>query len=201
MLYKLTISDKDIQPQAFLDLASLQKLEKDLEVLLAKNLLEVLFEDARLMPIFQERALQPEADLYALDRAGDLVIFELKKGLAGPEAMHQALRYGQDAGQWTFDKLEKKYRTYSGNPSASLCDAHKEAFDLERPLLPIEFNKKQHFQIVGHAANDRLIEAVDYWRRQVYLSISYLTVSTTSMGSITLNFSHAPMIVTRIHLR
>jgi len=32
------------------------------------------------MPIFQERQLQPEADIYALNREGDLVIFELKRG-------------------------------------------------------------------------------------------------------------------------
>jgi hypothetical protein len=34
MLYNLNISDKEISPHAFLDLASLQKLEKDLEELL-----------------------------------------------------------------------------------------------------------------------------------------------------------------------
>ncbi len=60
------------------------------------------------MPIFQERPIQPEADLYALGRAGDLVIFELKRGFAGSDAMLQALRYGQTAGQWTYDQLETK---------------------------------------------------------------------------------------------
>src|SRR4029077_14994017 len=110
---------------------------------LAENLLNVLFEDAALMPIFQERPLQAEADLYALDRAGQLVIFELKVGATGSDAMLQALRYGQTAGQWTYNVLEEKYNTYIGNESLALSEEHKEAFQLERALTPPEFNARQ----------------------------------------------------------
>jgi hypothetical protein len=169
MLYKLKIVDggaNELEPLPFLDFADLGKIEKDLEVLLATHLLDVLFEDAALMPIFQERVMQAEADLYALNRAGNLVIFELKRGFAGSDAMLQALRYAQDAGQWTFNSLEEKYRIYCGDNSVSLAEAHREAFNLERPLLPAEFNKGQQFVIVGNAANDSLIKAVDYWKRQ-----------------------------------
>jgi hypothetical protein len=45
---------------------ALGKLEKDLEIILAKHLLDVLFEDAALMPIFQERAAIPADDLCIL---------------------------------------------------------------------------------------------------------------------------------------
>jgi hypothetical protein len=69
-----------------------------------------------------------------------LVIFELKRGVTGADAMLQALRYAQDAGQWTFNALEEKYKTYTGNTSISLVDAHREAFNLERSKLPSEFN-------------------------------------------------------------
>ncbi len=169
MLYKLTLADdqsKDLEPLPFLDFAELGKIEKDLEVLLATYLLDVLFEDAALMPIFQERQMQPEADLYALNRSGDLVIFELKRGFAGADAMLQALRYAQDAGQWTFSILQQKYRTYCGIEAASLADAHGEAFNLERPLLPSEFNTRQQLIIVGNAANNALINAVEYWKQR-----------------------------------
>lgn len=54
-----------------------------MEDLLAQNLWDVLFEDSQLMPIFQERLWQPEADIYALNEQGDLVIFELKRANAG----------------------------------------------------------------------------------------------------------------------
>lgn len=184
MLFKLTIEGngtKDLEPLPFLDFANLGKIEKDLEKLLAKHLLDVLFEDAALMPIFQERPMQAEADLYALNRAGDLVIFELKRGLTGADAMLQALRYAQDAGQWTFNSLEEKYKSYTGNASISLVDAHREAFNLERAILPSEFNTKQHFIIIGNAANDDLIDAVDYWKKKG-LSVDFLPYRIYSIG-------------------
>jgi hypothetical protein len=125
------------------------------------------------MPIFQERQMQREADLYALNRSGDLKIFELKRGFAGADAMLQALRNAQDAGQWTFSILQEKYRTYCGIDTASLADAHRDAFNRERPLLPSEFNTRQHLVIVGNAANESLINAVDYWKQRG-LSVDFL---------------------------
>jgi hypothetical protein len=67
LLFKLTSNSGDIdeiEPVAFKDFASFGKLEKDLEELIAASILGVLFEDARLMPIFQERQYQAEADIY-----------------------------------------------------------------------------------------------------------------------------------------
>jgi RecB family endonuclease NucS len=66
--------------------------EKELEDLIAQNLCDVLFESDDLMPIFQERVWQPEADIYALNEQGDLFIFELKRDEVGDGAVHQALR-------------------------------------------------------------------------------------------------------------
>lgn len=168
MLYKLTTGtgSRDLEALPFLDFADLGKIEKDLENLMAAHLLDILFEDAALMPIFQERPMQAEADLYALNQKGDLVIFELKRGFAGADAMLQALRYSQNAGQWSFNTLEDKFRTFCKDSQASLADAHREAFNLERPLLPSEFNTIQKLMIVGNAGNDSLIQAVDYWKQQ-----------------------------------
>jgi hypothetical protein len=186
MLYKLSdvSGKKSLNALSFLDYGDLQKLEKDLEILIAENLLEVLFEDAVLMPIFQERQFQPEADLYALNQYGDLIIFELKRSVVGEEAMHQILWYAQQAGQWTFDQLNEKYETYSstkGNQGKSLQEAHQDAFQLERPLLPSQFNAKQHLLVIGSAANDSLINAVDYWKRQG-LSVNFVPYRVYEIG-------------------
>src|SRR5215210_6555664 len=104
-----------------------------------------------LMPIFRERQYQSEADLYALNQEGDLVIFELKRGTVGKEAVHQLLRYAQDAGQWTFKELERRFATYSGDLESgeeALATAHREAFQLEQALQPSEFNRHQHLWLV-----------------------------------------------------
>jgi hypothetical protein len=175
MLYKLgSTSDKfdRLEPVAFKDFSSFGNLEKDLEQLIASSILDILFEDSSLMPIFQERQYQAEADIYALNEKGELIIFELKRGAAGEGAVHQALRYAQDAGQWSFATLQFKYQQYTGSTS-DLNLAHKEAFNLEHLLDAKELNKKQHLIIIGSAADDSLINSVDYWKRQG-ISIQFL---------------------------
>lgn len=176
MLYKLeqdSYKISGIEPVEFKDLSSFGKLEKDLENLIADNILDLLFEDAKLMPVFQERSYQAEADIYALNELGELVIFELKRSAADYSAVQQALRYAEDAGQWTYQKLESKFRQYVKDETKSLVDAHKEAFELELNLEPKEFNQKQHLIIIGSAADESLISSVDYWRKNG-LSIEFL---------------------------
>jgi hypothetical protein len=171
MLYLLSQSNEGLgtlKPLEFLGASDLERKEKDVENLLAAHLLD-LYEGARLLPIFQERQGQPEADLYAIDQDGDLVIFELKRGIAGEDAVLQAIRYSQHAGRWVYSKLNGQYKDYlrsRGHDEVELCDAHKEAFQLDRPLDQTNFNRRQHLYIVGNAANDALIDAIDYWKTQ-----------------------------------
>jgi hypothetical protein len=187
MLYKLE-RDGDglgtLDPLPFLDAADLQRREKHVENLLAEHLLDVLFEDAALLPIFQERSLQAEADLYALTRNGDMIIFELKRGVAGEDAILQAIGYAQQAGRWPFSELQRRYRKYlerTGMKSVPLQDAHKEAFQLEQPLLPTEFNRRQTIFVVGSAANESLVSAIDYWKGQG-LSVEFLPYRIYNIG-------------------
>lgn len=100
MLYNLTLgkdSGGTLTPVQFSGLGAHRRIEKDLEALLDAHLLDVLFEEAPLFPVFRERQRQAEADIYALNADADLVIFELKRGGVGAEAVHQLLRYVQDA--------------------------------------------------------------------------------------------------------
>ncbi len=168
MLYKIGSTEgkfERLEPVAFKDFSNFGKLEKDLEKLIASSILDVLFEDASLMPIFQERQYQSEADIYALNEKGDLIIFELKRSEAGEDAVHQTLKYAQEAGQWTYFTLQDKYQTYTGT-NTDLRLAHQEAFNLKNPLDIKELNKKQHLIIIGNAADDKLIKAVDHWKHQ-----------------------------------
>ncbi|MBC8556008.1 MAG: hypothetical protein H8D23_40865 [Candidatus Brocadiales bacterium] len=183
MLYKLGSSNgkfDKIELVAFKDFASFGNLEKDLEELIAKNILDILFEDSSLMPIFQERQYQAEADIYALNGKGELIIFELKRDSAGEGAVQQALRYAQDAGQWRYSKLQEKYQKYTGT-KVELTQAHQEAFKLEHALDEKEVNNKQHLLVIGSAADDSLINAVDYWKRQG-ISIEFLPYRIYEIG-------------------
>jgi hypothetical protein len=175
MLYKLETENdavNAIEPLDFKDFASFGKLEKDLENLIANNILDLLFEDSKLMPVFQERQYQAEADIYALNEKGELIIFELKRSSADDGAVQQALRYAQYAGQWSYKKLEDKFQQYTGE-NHSLVAAHREAFCLEHELAPKEVNQRQHLLIIGSAADETLIASVDYWKKNG-VSIDFL---------------------------
>jgi hypothetical protein len=188
MLYRLSPSAGELgklEPLPFLDAGDLQQREKDLENLLASHLLDVLFEDAPLLALFQERQFQDEADLYAANRNGDLVIFELKRGVAGEDAVLQAIGYAQRAGRWIFSELQRRYDVYlekKGEKRLDLRQAHRDAFQLENPLEESSFNRRQHLYIVGSAANDRLIEAIDYWKNQG-LSVEFLPYRIYEIGN------------------
>jgi hypothetical protein len=168
MLYRLSPSNQGLgalEPLPFLDASDLQRTEKDLENLLATHLLDVLFEGAPLLPIFQERQLQSEADVYAINCDGDLLIFELKRGVAGEDAVLQAIGYAQRAGRWVYSERDRRYKDYfehGGFSPVELRDAHKDAFQLDASLEPTNFNRRQHLYVVGNAANEALIDAVDY---------------------------------------
>lgn len=175
MLYRIDSSNGKfdrLEPITFKDSSSFGNNEKDLENLIANSLLDVLFEESSLMPIFQERKRQAEADIYALNEKGELTIFELKRGSAGEGAVHQVLRYAQDAGQWSYSKLQAKYQKYLNTP-AELNKAHQEAFNLEHALDAKELNAKQHLIVIGSAADESLINAVGYWKKQG-VSIDFL---------------------------
>ena len=131
-----------------------------------------------------KRQRQAEADLYALTARGDVVIFELKRGVAGADAVLQVIRYAQEAGRWTFSDLQQRYSSYlqsRGLKEGALQDAHKEAFQLEHALLPSEFNRCQQLYVVGSAANEDLIGAVEYWKSQG-LSIEFVPYRIYQIG-------------------
>jgi hypothetical protein len=172
MLYKLSKSAQvfdAIDPLPF----SGVPLEKELEDLLAQNLWDVLFEGSQLMPIRQERSWQPEADIYALNEEGDLVIFELKRAHADGGAVHQALRYCEKAGRYNYEKLEGMLRSYLKVREVNLQQEHQIGFDLEHPLDRSAFNRKQHLIIVGSAGDAELIRNVEYWKSKG-ISISFI---------------------------
>lgn len=179
MLYKINKHDEDqtrLIPQPFRGLA----LEKDLENILAANLWQML-EGNQMLPIFQERRWQPEADIYALKQNGDLVIFELKRDHAGEGAVHQALRYCEKAAQLHYHDLQRMYADYTGNPEVDLQEEHQAMFDLEHKLDQTSFNRHQHLMVVGSAGDENLARNVNYWKSKG-LTIDFIPYRVYEIG-------------------
>ena len=161
--------DNELKPIKYYDYADLNGKEKDLENLLANNLSDLYTEDDQLMPIFQERQWQEEPDLLALDRDGNLIIFELKRGAVQEDTTIQVMRYAQSYGQKKYNQLNKLYNKYvekrnPGPVNLSLIEDHAKAFELETPLKEKAFNLKQKMLIVGNSSDVSLIKAVNYWK-------------------------------------
>ena len=170
MLYVLNkISGKyEMKSVPFHDFSRYGALEKHLEDMLAEHMMDVVFEKCPLMPIFQERQQQPEADIYAINDKGEMFIFELKRGGAGEDAVLQAIRYMQSAGQWTYKDLDYRYKIYCENKKIAyqpLSVAHKAAFNLDEEVGKNVFNHTQTIMIVANAADDDLINAIELWKR------------------------------------
>jgi len=168
MLFKLANDLSELLPLAFSDFTRFQKREKHLEELLSGHLFDVLFEGAPLLAFHQERSYQPEGDIYSLNCAGELVIFELKVATASDDALDQLFRYAQRAGQWQYPEIDRKFRAYPKQTygNCDIAKAHQDAFGLTEPLKPEDFNRTQHLVVVGSAADAGLVRAVEFWKRK-----------------------------------
>ena len=161
MLFKHT---KDsLEPIECYDISKFEGKEKDLENLLANNLSDLYAEGGQLMPIFQERQWQEEPDLCALDKNGNLIIFELKRGYVPGDTTIQVMRYVQSYGQKRYVELNELFQVYT-NSKNDLKAIHAETFGLDEPLKEELFNVKQKLVIIGGYADYSLIRAVDYWK-------------------------------------
>jgi hypothetical protein len=134
--------------------------ERKLQDILFKSL-DRLFPDDELILLMQSRQWQEEPDLMAIDKEGNLFIFELKAWESHYENLLQVLRYGQMYGAMKYPELDGWFKKVT-DQSQSLKVAHKSKFDVE--LSEEEFNRKQVFVVMTNGMDYRTREAVQYWR-------------------------------------
>jgi len=138
--------------------------EHDLEQMVIKNIARLIPEN-QLMVIFRERSFQEEADIYAIDKAGNLHLFELKRWQARQENMLQVLRYGQIYGQYDYDRLEKMLRNYYSDQTLDLRQKHFEYFEgtITVKLKESDFNRDQYFIVITDGVDLPTLRAIRYW--------------------------------------
>uniref|UniRef100_UPI003AACA3B9 hypothetical protein n=1 Tax=Dialister invisus TaxID=218538 RepID=UPI003AACA3B9 len=78
----------------------------------AQNLEMIYGEYGVLFPVFQERPGQEAPDLCALDKEGNLIIFEFKRSEAPESTTNQIMRYAEIYGQKSYDDLNSIYKQY-----------------------------------------------------------------------------------------
>lgn len=164
MLYELDRDNPERSPKVAIRPPEYFSLhEKHIEDFVSSRLSEIVSEE-HLMLIGQERKGQEEADLLALDKAGILYIFELKRWESNTENILQVMRYGQVFGRYTYAKLQDLARRQQ-KLEGSLRKKHQAYFDLERSIKKSRFNLEQHFVLVTNGVDADTISAVEYWSR------------------------------------
>lgn len=168
MLYKLDISSKDYTKVNRVLLSTFGWKEIDLQGLLS-NHIQDLITSSELMTILNERPRQEEPDILALDKNGDLYIFELKRWSSNQENLLQVLRYGQLYGNSNYDELNEMFKKYSKSKKSQseLYEIHQQYFDLadSSRLSKEDFNRKQHFLVVTNGLDQKTVEAIVYWKK------------------------------------
>lgn len=163
MIYKLSDKQGNYSSVRRVTLADIGWKEKDLETLIASNI-EDFISSSDLMTIYTERKGQEVPDILALDKKGDLYIFELKREEGKQENLLQVLRYGQLYGDSKYDELNGFYKEYN-DKNADLSDEHTKHFDLSEPVDKNEFNSTQHFLIMTNGIDQKTMKAIQYWKK------------------------------------
>lgn len=97
-------------------------------------------------------------DLLGIDRSGNTVVIELKRGLLPRDALAQAIDYASDVAGWTLDRLHE------------ICSEHKQKVFEEVfvetfqtiDLSSINFNKGQRIVLIGFSIEESLERMIEW---------------------------------------
>jgi len=122
-----------------------------------------IVEDSKLLIIGRQvqTSLGGSVDLLALDRWGDLVVIELKRGRTPRETIAQALEYAAYAAKLDYAQVEGVARQYQDDDGLTLAEAHRDYFALA-PEEGVSFNKSQRIVIVGETITPEIRETANF---------------------------------------
>lgn len=166
MLYHFDRSlQQTLRPVARKTFSDLGLLEEHLEKVVIENMARLIPEN-QLMVISKERKGQEAADIYALDKKGDLHLFELKRWQSIPQNVLQVLRYGQIFGQYDYEDLQTKLREYHKDKNIDLAQKHYECFEdaITSKLKESDFNRDQHLVVITDGLDQVTLKAIRYWK-------------------------------------
>jgi len=141
------------------------KQEADLEVLLENNP-EYFFEGSKVLIIGRQVTtnLNTFIDLLGIDKAGNTVVIELKRGKTPRETVAQLLEYASFVENLDYSQLNDIYQDYSGEES-SLEDYHQQYFQNELDEN-VSFNKSVRLIIVAQKISKEIKQTALFLRKK-----------------------------------
>lgn len=97
-------------------------------------------------------------DLLGIDKSGNLVIIELKRGMLPREALAQAIDYASDAAEWNVEKLGEIASEYCGKTLEDLFGDVFPDVDIEN----LNVNNTQRIILVGFAVESSLERMIEW---------------------------------------
>jgi hypothetical protein len=127
---------------------------------------KAILEDGKILVIGRQvlTNLGTRIDLLGIDRAGDVVVVELKRDRTPRDTLAQALEYASFVEPLTVEQLEEILQRYSGE-EAPLADVHRSCFALA-PEEAISFNKDQRIVIAGQSMTPEVRQTAVFLRRK-----------------------------------
>ncbi len=162
MLLNIDLKNKLAERVRGVSLKSFGLDERTFQDILYRSL-DKLIPDDELLLLMQSRQWQEEPDLMAIDKKGNLYIFELKAWESRSENILQVLRYGQIFGSYKYEDLNRLYRKFE-DEGKSLKEAYLSVFGQD--LAEEEFNNAQVFVVMTNGIDYKTREAIQYWRKQ-----------------------------------
>jgi hypothetical protein len=162
MLFELDDQANIFKPVATMNIIdALSKGEKDLEDYLKATIGDLIFPEY--LVFGNEGTFQREADLFAVNSNGDLVVFELKDhGDYDRGKVYQALSYAQHFSFWRYSEMNNHFKKCFSE-AKELIDAFEEHFGFRIDLA--EFNKHQKAIIISHSSSEDTGRVSNYWKR------------------------------------
>lgn len=161
MLFELDAEKKCFAPLSGLSIAgSIGGNEKNLENYLKAVIGDILFPEY--LVFGNERSFQGEADLFALNGRGDLIVFELKvDGHYDRGKVYQAMSYAQIFSTWRYEAMNAHFNKCFTD-EGSLIDAFEDHFGYRIDLA--DFNKHQKIIVISHSSSTDTNAVAKYWK-------------------------------------
>jgi hypothetical protein len=174
MEYGISMSMFKIENELFIPLNKEEiESEEQLEKWLEKNC-DHLLEKEQLLVIGKQVKTEYNhyPDLLALDKMGNLVVIELKRGKTPRDVVAQALEYAAWAAKLSPEEISEIASNYLAN-SVSLIELLKDKFHIDEEFESISINPRQRIIIVSERI-DPVVEDVIRLLRRNGLDIIYV---------------------------
>ena len=139
--------------------------ETQLEELLENNP-EYFFEESKVLVIGRQVTtnLNTFVDLLGIDKFGNTVVIELKRGKTPRETVAQILEYASFVENLDYAQLDEIYRDYSGE-DINLAEYHREYFENGEDEQ-VSFNKSTKLVIVAQEVSREIRQTALFLRRK-----------------------------------